>query len=155
MPESETPERAAASFWGIPYRSISVTAARYRGGNWSIIGPRHVASSRRALSDSPSPSSSVSQLRSPALSRSEGAPAGSSRRCTGARRDVGEPFGIVAALRCAVIVRDGIAGDLKEPRDEPLLELHGIGVPMDAKEDLLEDVVGVRVAVYPSPDEDP
>ena len=37
MPESETPKWTAASFWDIPFRSTSVTAARYRGGNWSIM----------------------------------------------------------------------------------------------------------------------
>jgi hypothetical protein len=52
-----------------------------------------------------------------------------------------------------VVVGDGVARHLKEPGDEPLAALHGVGVPVDAQEDLLEDVVRVCGTVHAASDE--
>ena len=53
------------------------------------------------------------------------------------------------------MVGDRVAGDLEEPGAEAVGLLHRVAALVDAQEDLLEDVVGIRRVVYPPGDEAP
>jgi hypothetical protein len=65
----------------------------------------------------------------------------------GARQQLPPPH------RRPVVVRYGIAGDLEEPGDEPLLLLHRASMAMDAQEDILQDALGICRTFDPPPEE--
>src|SRR5690606_29620082 len=60
---------------------------------------------------------------------------------------------LVSRSPAAVIIDDGVACDLIEPRNQTIAILQRVDLRMDLKKDLLKDVFGVVWIIYPPADE--